>query len=87
MRMTLRSGLNKKNYTLRLAIRDFKIDVYGKRLTSDSLFVIKTKSLTVLLYCYDYIKSNRSGGDTVPLNLKDIFSRARDIVWMEMILP
>ena len=87
MRMTLRSGLNKKNHTLRLAIRDFKIDVYGKRLTSDILFAIKTKSLTVLLYCCDHIKSNRSGGDTVTLNLKDIFSRARDIVWMEMILP
>ena len=87
MRMTLRSGLNKKNYTLRLAIRDFKIDVYGKRLTSDSLFAIKTKSLTVLLYCYDHIKSHRSGGDTFTLNLYDIYSRTRDIVWVAMILP
>ena len=30
--------------------RDLKIVVYGKRLTSDTLFAIKTKSLTVKMY-------------------------------------
>ena len=33
-------------------IRDLKIDVYGKRLTSDTLFAIKTKSLTVKCFTY-----------------------------------
>ena len=33
-------------------IKDLKIDVYGKRLTSDPLFAIKTKSLTVKCFTY-----------------------------------
>ena len=32
--------------------RDLKIVVYGKRLTSDTLFAIKTKSLTVKCFTY-----------------------------------
>ena len=32
--------------------RDLKIVVYGKRLTSDTLFAIKTKSLTVKCFAY-----------------------------------
>ena len=34
------------------SIRDLKIVVYGKRLTSDTLFAIKIKSLTVKCITY-----------------------------------
>ena len=34
-----------------LAIRDLKIVVYGKRLTSDTLYAIKTKSLSLTVKC------------------------------------
>ena len=39
-------------------IRDLKINVYGKRLTSDTLFAIKAKSLTVreMFYLQDLSK-------------------------------
>ena len=33
-------------------IRDLKIDVYGKRLTSDTLFAITTKCLTMKCFTY-----------------------------------
>ena len=41
-------------------IRDLKIDVYGKRLASDTLFAIKTKSLTVKFSPIRFIQNTKN---------------------------
>ena len=41
-------------------IRDLRIDVYGKRLTSDTLFAIKTKSLTVKFLPIRFIQNTEN---------------------------
>ena len=47
-------GINKYKISsaVYISIRDLKIVVYGKRLTSDTLFATKTKSLTVKCFTY-----------------------------------
>ena len=48
--------------------RDVKIDVYGKRLTSDTLFAIKTISLTVKCFIYRiYSKKRKHRTETLRL--------------------
>ena len=49
-------------------IRDLKIDVYGKRLTSHTLFAIKTKLLTVKCFTYTiYSKERKRRTETLCL--------------------
>ena len=51
--------------------RDLKIDVYGIRLTSDTLFAIKTKSLTVECFTYRiYSKYRKLHTETLCLTIE-----------------
>ena len=61
-------------------IRDFKIVVYSKRLTSDTLFAIKTKSLTMKYITYRIYSKYRKlikYGDTL-FNYRNL---AVDVKW------
>ena len=53
--------------------RDLKIDVYGKRLTSDTLLAIKTKSLIVkcLIYTID-LKERKLRTKTFCFNYRNL---------------
>ena len=63
--MTLKLDQTGKSYNLRqvcgvlvVYIRHLKIAVYGKRLTSDSLFAVKTKPMFYgkMFYLHDLLK-------------------------------
>ena len=69
---------NKLKMEQEYPIKDLKIDVYGKRLTSDPLFAIKTKSLTVKCFTYRIYSKYRKLNTQRHFNHRNM---AVDIKW------